>query len=1113
MGLNNASRFFIKDWLGLQTFASAQNLPPGWLFDSSNVVITNDGSAACLRSPGTFNTALATTNPVLSVFNYDKQGGPLFLFDITTGGANSTTTYKTSGTSNTSVRTGQANARWNRANVNNWAYGLNGVEFVSTNGTNTYAVGVTPPAAAPTISYVAGGTGAYTVGVSLSYAYRNSTTLEVSAPTSVSNTLGASGASKKVRVPVIASSQTGVDGIVFFLTVDGGSVRYLVIDSTGAVQIAANTSTNVDLDIGTILWDTLTPETSFNTVPPQTANFLFKYKNRLLILDFRSATTRGLIQYSAFESVYYGIPWSCFPALNAISLPNKGDSARGGCESPLGAFILGEADSYLIRGTLTDKVSGPQAGISVTESIQALGWAIGSRSPLTLKTTPFGLMWLDQNKRLQLWSYTGTPQEAGLPIRDKLAAILDTDAARVMAEAEWYSHGKDAGAYVLTAPASITSAIPALAERWHYENAGATSVFSTPIVTSTFIKSGVDQGACTIFTSEDGSCYVYRMNAGTVVWSKASGAMCYGRAQAVVLQGETDHTVFFPSHDGKIYSQNGDGTDRWTVSNLYVREGDYGGSGLTPVAAIGPTDTVTVTGKAWDANAFIRSHTVSGANASVQIISGLGSGSTLYEIKEVKPADHSKLTLFNSTFPTVDATSRIVIVPKYSSDVYWQHAGTLVVEGGVDYLIACGFDDSVTKIRCTDGVVTAYYCSLENNEAWPLVQDVGKGHVSVVFGSIDRSVYCLKLSDMTLEWQTTLTDGVDSIITCAALDNVTTQVVVTSRDNKVHYLKGTDGTVLFSGADLGGDIDSGACLLQQGDGTYKVFVAGDSGKVTMYDDQANVLWQNNVGTIFNSTGVAYDVNFDSVNEIVVGDESGNIYIYNQSGALLKSYSAYGPIEGVPALGTFLSNGRVQLLVPTLVDGTGRFGRLTCYEFAITASQVVQNNKQFIVTVYRDPEDNSLKFACAVSDFAAQSLAVLNVAGRKRLLLGMTDALYEIFDLDVAGVGWATGQSRYFRTMIGNEGEWNYYHSLRFSATSVAGLTVSISNVVDTDGTITLTDTINLTPVQDQPGGDYYCLIDDYGARKAISFSFSSSDTKKRIIQNLRVASSPKKRLL
>jgi hypothetical protein len=184
-------------------------------------------------------------------------------------------------------------------------------------------------------------------------------------------------------------------------------------------------------------------------------------------------------------------------------------------------------------------------------------------------------------------------------------------------------------------------------------------------------------------------------------------------------------------------------------------------------------------------------------------------------------------------------------------------------------------------------------------------------------------------------------------------------------------------------------------------------------------------------------------------------------------------------------------------------------------YVLTASTTgTTNNKQFMISVYRDPETNELKFGCAVADIAAQCIVVGNTLGRKRLFVGMTDALKEIFDLDVAGAGYATGQARYFRTLIGNEGEWAYYHSLRFDATSAFGLTVSVSDyAVDNSGAVTLTNTTQLVLAQDQDGGPYYALIDSYGFRKAVSFTFDATDTKKRIIQNLRVASSLKKRLL
>lgn len=446
--LRHATLDKIKDWFGLNSFASTQNLDLGWWYSSSNIVVTNDGSAACLRSPANFNTALATGNPILSVFDYAKTTGNLILFDIKDG--STVTTYSTTGTSNTSVRTGQADARWKRLAVNDWAYSINGTEFVQTNGTNTYRVGIDPPTSAPTISIITGGAGALADGVTVSYAYRNSTTGGVSTASPASNDSGAG--SNKLRIAVAASGQAGVDGIVLFITQDGGSVRYLYVDASGNPVVNANTSGNIDINMSLLTnLDTLTPETAYNTVPPIDAFFMFRWKQRLVLCDFRTATTRQQLRYNSFETVFYGIPWECWWPTNAIAVPSKGDAARSGIETPVGALILGENDSYLLRGSLTDKVSAPEATVSVTEAIQPMNWSIGTRSPYTLKATPFGEIWLDQNKRIQIWNHDGFPVEAGLPIRNDLDAIQDTDAARNMAEAEWFQHGKQGGHYVLTA--------------------------------------------------------------------------------------------------------------------------------------------------------------------------------------------------------------------------------------------------------------------------------------------------------------------------------------------------------------------------------------------------------------------------------------------------------------------------------------------------------------------------------------------------------------------------------------------------------------------------------------------------------------------------------------
>jgi len=449
----------IKKFKGLDSYTERELLTPDTWFESSNVFMVPTGTVATLRSPANFNTALAFGTNIISAFDYDKTSGNLILFDIDITGAGDTVrTYSTTGSSNTVVRSSQTDgAVWKRLTINDWAYSLNGTEFIQTDGTNNYTVGITAPAAAPTLSFVAGGSGSLASGVTVTYAYRNATTGHVSKMSATSASSGVS-SNTTLRIAVTASGQTGVDGIVLFITQDGGSVRYLYIDTAGDPIVSANATANIDISLANITnLDTLTTETAFNSTPPATAFFMFKWKDRLCLCDFRGANTRPQIQFNGYESCYYGIPWESWPALNIINIPNKSDAARAGIETNIGALILGELDSYMIRGSLTDKVSSPEASISITEHMQPMGWSIGTRSPRTLVTTPYGKIWLNQNKQIQLWNEQGFPIEIAMPLRGELLSILNTDAARNMAEAVWFQSTNDAGFYILSASTTGTT--------------------------------------------------------------------------------------------------------------------------------------------------------------------------------------------------------------------------------------------------------------------------------------------------------------------------------------------------------------------------------------------------------------------------------------------------------------------------------------------------------------------------------------------------------------------------------------------------------------------------------------------------------------------------------
>lgn len=456
---NQKPQVVIDSWRGFDSFNDVESLRPDVWPDSLNVVVNPNGNALALRSPQNFNDALATTNKVLSAFYYDRQAGGVILYDINATSGSNVATYSTAGSANTSRRTGQADARWHSVNVNDKAYRVNGSEFIQyVTGLDAYAVGITAPAAAPTVSFVAGGSGSVATGVTVSYAYRNSTTLHIGEASPVSADTGATGANLTLRVAVTASAQTGVDGIVLFITQDAGSVRYLYTDASGDPVVHANATGNIDISVA--LLDNLNynvEETAFNAPPPSTGKFLFKWKGRLCLCGFTAATTRQQIQYSGYDQIFYGQPWEAWPPLNILTIPSKSESVKGGVDTPIGALILSDRDAYLLAGTPTDKIDSGENTLQVTEQLRQLAWKVGTRSPLTIQNTPFGVMFLDQDKHLQFWPFQGQPQEVAIGLREDLGAILDTDSARDMAEARWFSSGDNGGFYVLTASTSGTT--------------------------------------------------------------------------------------------------------------------------------------------------------------------------------------------------------------------------------------------------------------------------------------------------------------------------------------------------------------------------------------------------------------------------------------------------------------------------------------------------------------------------------------------------------------------------------------------------------------------------------------------------------------------------------
>jgi len=434
-------------------------------FDSNNIIVNSHGGAEVLRSPKAFGTAITgyddsdSSSSSSSSSGLNPDGGPIVSMDEFKASSGHTLfvdkgldtfSYSSVG-ARTGVRSDQSGNPWTSVNVNNRFHRIDGTEFIQYmfSGLDiiNYRNGIDAPAAAPTISYVADDSSdsvsddcTIEVSVQVSYAYKNSTTGHVGPPSPLSNLLGPTTGDNTLRIPTVASTQPGVDKIVFFITLDGGSIPYLAITcDDGDVYEVPNATGNTDIPLCDYDADTLTPETLYNQPPPVDATHMFEWKDRIVLLRGR------FIQYSGFESAYMGVPQECWPPLNQIGVPNKGDVAISGIATGVGALIFGKEDSYLLSGYPSDKVSSPNNTLAVTEHMEQLRWGLGvyENGKDTPARTPFGVVWLDQNKRLRNWTFKEFPIEVGVALREELDSMTGKITAR------WYQHGKNAGFYVL----------------------------------------------------------------------------------------------------------------------------------------------------------------------------------------------------------------------------------------------------------------------------------------------------------------------------------------------------------------------------------------------------------------------------------------------------------------------------------------------------------------------------------------------------------------------------------------------------------------------------------------------------------------------------------------
>lgn len=455
MGARNTTPHTTMGWRGLNTFISKSNIDEQSWIDSDNVLVNAKGEAEALRSPCAFGNDLDVVDsgdsdesspfssepvPIGSMDEFQRAAGNVIIIDR----GEETLALTSAGGDATLIRVGSPDVEWTSLSINDTFQRIDGADFIQilANLTSVYDNGIDAPTWTPVLSYVANASDTTVVATSLlgSCAYMNSTTGHVGKPSPLSNTLGAKAAGFSLQVTVEASVQSGVDKIVFFITVDGGNIPYLVINcSDGDTYTVTNANATVTIVQKDVTRDTLTPEPFYNDVPPTDGSFMFNYKDRIFVV-----TADGGLRYSGFESCYIGNPYESWPPLNQLFVPNRNDKAVGGISTQVGALIFGEKDSYIMTGFPSDKVSSPNNSIAVTEHIDPMNWNMGITYAKTAVSTPFGTIWTDQTKRIRLWNQSGLPAEIAQALRTELDAMTGALHAR------WFQHGKNGGYYILT---------------------------------------------------------------------------------------------------------------------------------------------------------------------------------------------------------------------------------------------------------------------------------------------------------------------------------------------------------------------------------------------------------------------------------------------------------------------------------------------------------------------------------------------------------------------------------------------------------------------------------------------------------------------------------------
>ena len=293
-------------------------------------------------------------------------------------------------------------------------------------------------------------------GYGYGYAWMNSTTGHVG---NVSLASASSGPLNHVtfvaqaQAPNPADAQ--IDTIVWFRYQDGGGDLFRLCSvnlATGALTTyGAGSVLSAQLWNGSYLQLTdQSPDTALDTTtlgplinnPPLLGNYVATGQSRVFIFNLVGSPQDVI--YSGYEQILLGRPEESFPPNNRLRLSIGAESIAGGGVLHAGVVAFSQTGRmYMLRGAVED--ISLEVPIAFTSYLEELPWTLGCFSHFSIKSTPYGLIWLAGDKTVQLFDGHNPPMDLSQGVYPYLRRITPGTEGQTVAgyynwlDRDWYT--------------------------------------------------------------------------------------------------------------------------------------------------------------------------------------------------------------------------------------------------------------------------------------------------------------------------------------------------------------------------------------------------------------------------------------------------------------------------------------------------------------------------------------------------------------------------------------------------------------------------------------------------------------------------------------------------